>query len=477
MGQEPWERDASELADAVRAGQHSASELLDLSLRRLERHGAALNAVCHLDADAARARAAEVDAQIARGEDPGAFAGIPVGVKELAEVRGWPCTHASVPYRDAVADVDCVEVARLRAAGAVITAQTTSPEHGTLSFTSSPLHGVTRNPWNLDRTPGGSSGGSAATVASGIFPACTGSDGGGSIRIPSSYSGLFGMKTTMGLLGTGPGPSNYPSLTSVHGPIVRSVRDAARYIDVTAGPTMTDFVSLPKPAVPFEELVVSGAAAERLRGKRAAWSATLGYAVTDPEVEKQAHEAALALADLAGLELVDIPVEMPKPGLSWGILSSLGTAAWHLDDVRDHFDELTDVHRSGMEMMADLQGRGVFKAIRRRHELLAAAAEVWSQVDVLLTPTTPTAAFEAEGRLVGEVAGRQVNLMGLSAAFTAPFNMTGQPAASIPCGLVDDLPVGLQVVARRHEDDLCLAAGALLEAARPWPKLAPLAYE
>ncbi|HEX6309997.1 MAG TPA: amidase family protein, partial [Acidimicrobiia bacterium] len=119
----------------------------------------------------------------------------------------------------------------------------------------------------------------------------------------------------------------------------------------------------------------------------------------------------------------------------------------------------------------------VFKAIRRRHELLSAASEVWSQVDVLLTPTTATTAFEAEGRLVGEVAGEQVNLMGLSAAFTAPFNMTGQPAASVPCGLVDGLPVGLQVVARRHEDDLCFAAGSVLEAARPWPKFAPLAFE
>ncbi|MGH8985891.1 MAG: amidase [Acidimicrobiia bacterium] len=477
MAEELWERDAWDLADSVRAGQQSAAELVELSLRRLEQHGPALNAVCHLDADAARSRAAEIDEQVARGDDPGAFAGIPMGVKELAEVHGWPCTRASVPYRDARAEFDCVEVARLRDAGAVITAQTTSPEHGTVSFTNSPLHGVTRNPWNTERTPGGSSGGSAATVAAGIFPACTGSDGGGSIRIPSSYSGLFGMKTTLGLLGTGPGPSGYPSLTSVHGPIVRSVRDAVRYLDATAGPTMTDFVSLPKPVIPFEQLLTTGEAIERLRGKRAAWSATLGYAVTDPEVEKQAHDAALALVELAGLELLEIPVEMPKPGLSWGILSSLGTAAWHLDDVRDHFDDLTEVHRSGMEMMANLRGRGVFKAIRRRHELLEAAAEVWAQVDVLITPTTPTAAFEAEGRLVGEVAGQQVNLMGLSAAFTAPFNMTGQPAASVPCGLVDGMPVALQVVARRHEDELCLAAGALLEEARPWPKFAPLAHE
>jgi aspartyl-tRNA(Asn)/glutamyl-tRNA(Gln) amidotransferase subunit A len=477
MTAELWERDAWELADEVRAGELSAVQLLDVSLERIERLDPALNAICHLDPDAARADAATVDERVAAGEDPGLFAGIPMGVKELAAVEGWPDTHASVPLRERIAVVDTAEVARLREAGAVITAQTTSPEHGTVSFTSTPLHGVTRNPWNPSRTPGGSSGGSAACVAAGLFPACTGSDGGGSIRIPSAYSGLFGMKTTFGLLATGPGPVDYPSMTSVHGPIVRSVRDAARYLDTNTGPSLTDFTSLPKPPVPFEELLTTGEAVESLRGKRAAWSSTLGYAATDPEVEKLAYEAAMKLVEEAELELVDVPVELPKPGLAWGILSSLGTAAWYLEDVREHFDDLTEVHRGGMEMMANLRGNGVFKAIRRRHELLTATASVFSQVDVLLTPTTPTVAFEAEGRLVGEVAGQSVNLMGLSAAFTAPFNMTCQPAASIPAGLVDGMPMALQVVARRHEDELCLAAGALMEAARPWPKLAPFASE
>src|SRR5688500_219923 len=154
-----WERDAWELAEAVRRGDQSARELLELSLDRLAGLDPALNSVCHLDAEAARAQADAVDRRVAAGDDPGTFAGIPMGVKELAEVEGWPATHASLPYRHQVAEWDCVEVARLRAAGAVITAQTTSPEHGTVSFTNSKLHGVTRNPWSVERTPGGSSGG------------------------------------------------------------------------------------------------------------------------------------------------------------------------------------------------------------------------------------------------------------------------------------------------------------------------------
>ena len=475
---ELWEHDAFELADRVRAGELSARNLLELSLARIERFDPRLNAVCFLDPDQAMADAERVDQRVAAGDDPGPFAGIPMGVKELAQVKGWPDTNASVPYAEAgaVAGFDCAEVRRLRSAGAVLVGLTTAPEHGTVSYTASKLHGVTRNPWNLERTPGGSSGGSAASVAAGVFPACTGSDGGGSIRIPSSYSGLFGMKTTFGLLGAGPEPFNY-SMTSVHGPIVRSVRDAARYLDVTAGPTPTDPTSLPAPPIPFEDLVASGEATERMRGKRAAWSSTLGYAGTDPEVEKLAHDAAMTLVDEAGLELVDVPIEMPKPGVAWGLLSSLNTAAFHLDFESQHLDELDPVHRAGVEMMMNLRPGGLYKAIRRRHELMLASARIWSDVDVLLTPTTPTTAFRAEGTLHGTVAGREVNLMGLSAAFTAPFNMTGQPAASIPVGLVDGLPAALQVVAARHGDDLCLGAGALLERLRPWPKFAPLAYE
>jgi aspartyl-tRNA(Asn)/glutamyl-tRNA(Gln) amidotransferase subunit A len=475
---ELWEHDAWELADRVRAGELSARNLLELSLARIERLDPRLNAVCFLDPDRAWADAERVDQRVAAGDDPGPFAGIPMGVKELAEVQGWPDTNASVPYAEAgaVAEFDCAEVARLRDAGAVLVGLTTAPEHGVVSYTVSKLHGVTRNPWDLERTPGGSSGGSAASVAAGLFPACTGSDGGGSIRIPSSYSGLFGMKTTFGLLGAGPEPFNY-SMTSVHGPIVRTVRDAARYLDATAGPTPTDPTSLPAPPIPFEDLVASGEATERLRGKRAAWTSTLGYAGADPEVEKAAHDAAMSLVDEAGLELVDVPVEMPKPGVAWGLLSSLNTAAFHLDFESQHLDELDEVHRAGVELMMNLRPGGLYKAIRRRHELMLASARIWSDVDVLLTPTTPTTAFRAEGTLSGTVAGREVNLMGLSAAFTAPFNMTGQPAASIPVGLVDGLPAALQVVAARHGDDLCLGAGALLERLRPWPKFAPLAYE
>jgi aspartyl-tRNA(Asn)/glutamyl-tRNA(Gln) amidotransferase subunit A len=309
-----------------------------------------------------------------------------------------------------------------------------------------------------------------------MFPACTGGDGGGSIRIPSSYSGLLGMKTTYGFAGTGPGAASFAQ-TAVRGPIVRSVRDAARSLDVIAGPTLMDPLSLPRPFVSLEDELSSGGAVDRLRGLRVAWSSTLGYASTEPPVSALAREAADALIESAGLELVDITPEMPKPGKSWGVLNSVNEMAFAYEDLRDRVSDLTDVMRLSVASFEHLRPDVLLKAVRGQRAAVAAAAMIFSEVDLLLTPTTPTTAFEAEGRLFGTVNGNEVSLMGLSAAFCAPFNLTSQPGCSIPAGLVDGLPVGLQVVARRHEDLHCLAAAALLEEQRPWPKLAPLAYE
>jgi aspartyl-tRNA(Asn)/glutamyl-tRNA(Gln) amidotransferase subunit A len=467
------ERDAWELADAVRAGELSARTLLEHYLERIDRLDPTLNAICHRDVDGARATAAAIDDRVAAGEDPGPLAGLPFGVKELMPVAGWPYSEASLLYAERVAAYDAHEVTRVRAGGAVLVGATTASEFGAVSFTNTPIHGVTRNPWNPERTPGGSSGGSAAAVAAGMLPIASGSDGGGSIRIPSSYSGLFGWKPTFGTVGAGPGPFD-TTLQSCHGAMARGVRDSARYVDVAGGPTPDDPTSLPRPPVGWEEQVVSGRASDGLRGLRAAWSSTLGYAITDPEVEKVVHEAARALVEDAGLDLVDIPVDLPRPGVTWGLMGAVDLAACNLDAARDRLDLLTEVPRAGLETVMHLRTEGLLKAMRRRQELLGAVGRVFEQVDLLLTPTTPVPAFEAEGTLAGEIAGQAVNLFHLSAPFTAIFNITGQPAASIPVGVVDDLPVALQVVARRHEDRHCLGAGALVEQARPWPKLAPL---
>ena len=464
--------DAWALADAVRAGELSAVELLDGYLARIASIDPSLNAVCFLDEAGARETAHQVDAAVARGADPGPLAGLPIGVKELNAVAGWPDTHASLVFAECIADVDDVETARLRAGGAVLTGLTTASEHGSVSFTNTPLHGITRNPWDPTRTPGGSSGGAAAAVAAGLFPIATAGDGGGSIRIPAAYCGLFGMKVTFGLIGRGPGPFN-SSLTPVRGPMARSPRDAARYLDVVTGPTLTDPTSLPKPA-PFEPALATGAALGALRGLRVAFVDTLGGFRAEPAVAAVAADAAEALIEAAGCRRVDAAVDFPRPGMTWALLSSIDDMAWHMDDVADRLDDLTIVYRLAYESVRHLRPEVLLKAIRRRAELCAASAAVFEQVDLLLTPTTPTPAFAAEGVLGGDLNGEDVTLFGLSAPFAAPFNVTGQPACSIPAGFVDGLPVGLQVVAPRHHDHWCLAAGAIAVEARPWPGLAPI---
>ena len=473
---ELWERDAWDLADSVRFGDVTAMQLLDEFLPRIEKLDPELNAFCFMDLDSARARAEAVDAAVARGEDPGLFAGVPMGVKELAQVEGWPDTHASKAFEHDIAPHDDTETARLRAAGANFVGLTTSPEFGIVNWTDTILHGTTRNPWNTERTPGGSSGGSAAAVASGMMPICTGSDGGGSIRIPSAYSGLFGFKVSFGRVGY---KSNFDNaLMSVRGPICRSVRDAARYIDVIAGPTNGDPTSLPKPTVSYEAGVVSGDSMEDLRGLRAAWSSTLGgIAVCDPEVEKLAYEAVLALCAEAGIELVDIDVRFPKYSRAYSIISQIGDAT----DFGERIDvtppeDLTQFVLPGYETMRAIGSDGIVTALRRRNELLDAIGAIFDQVDLFFTPTIAVPAFKAEGLPPMEIAGQPVNAMG-SVPYCAPFNISGMPAASIPVGLSSDgLPIGLQVIARRSEEERVFGAGAIAEANRPWQKFAPMAY-
>ncbi|HEY1741320.1 MAG TPA: amidase family protein [Acidimicrobiia bacterium] len=471
---EIWERDAYELADDIRGGRLRSREVVDHFLVRIERFDPVLNAMCDLDADGARSQADAIDERVAAGEDPGPLAGVPIGVKELAAVRGLSHTHGSLLYAGEKADHDCTEVARLRDAGAVIVGKTAAPEFGSTNWTQTHVHGVTGSAWNPERTPGGSSGGSAAAVASGMLPICTGSDGGGSIRIPSSYSGLFGAKISFGLSGSGPEAFDN-SLTTVPGPVCRSVRDAARYIDVIAGPTNSDPTSLAKPSS-FEAALFGGSDARaRLRGRRVAWSSTLGHAVCDPEVERVAHAAARQLCDGAGFEMIDVDVAIPNPARAWSIISNLAVAADHLERARGRFDELTPVARAGMAYTEHLAADDILRALRRRDELLAAIGRVFDEVDFLLTPTTATTAFAAAGPPPTVIAGKDVGGMG-NVPFTAPFNISGQAAVSIPAGLSGEgLPIGVQVVGRRHDELGVLACGLVMEQSHPWPKFAPLA--
>ena len=461
-----WLDDACSLADAIRRGDVSASDALEASLEAIAT--SQLNPIVTLDAERARKAASDIDAHIKRGEDPGLLAGVPILVKDMEDVAGLPTTHGSVPLKDNIAEEDCTNVARLRAAGAVIVGKAATSEWGFVAYTSTKLHGVTRNPWNLERTPAGSSGGSAAAVAGGLVPIATGGDGGGSIRIPASYTGLVGMKGTYGRIPKGP-RTQYAMIAAVKGAMARSVRDAARWYDITAGYDIRDPLSLPR----REEGWEAHLGKVNLKGLRVAVAPNLGNAVVHPDIERVVVEAADVLVDAAGLKRVDIDVKVPENGIAWAVSGLPSLVA----DLAEYWPEceqdLTMEIAFAMRSVPTFKAKHAARTENFRVEMNEAMADLFEKTDIVLCATSPMEPFKAEGpmpSIVGEVHVSPYN----AGALTIPANLSGFPAISIPAGLNSNgLPVGLQAYARRHEDALLLDLALVMERARPWPLVAP----
>lgn len=444
-----------ETAERVRSGETSAHETVEHALALVEAGNPELNAFVHVDGDRALEWAAEVDRAVARGDDPGPLAGVPMGVKELQPVTGWPFAMGSTLYAERIADHTCTLVSRAIAAGAVPIGVTASPEFGRASYTASTLHGVTRNPWNTDLTPGGSSGGSAAAVAAGMVPVATGTDGAGSLRIPASYCGLVGFKATYGLVPRGPqhrgtGDNDH------YGVLTRTVADTARFLDCVCGVDDHDRASLPAPPHGFEKRLLT----TDLTSLRVAFTSTLGPC--DPEVARVAESAAERFFDATGAVRVD--ADVPIDPACGGAFRTL-TAPDAYVQVGSQADD-RDVHpavRRYVEAAAALDIEALVQAHEARARLVADLAAAFETFDLLLTPATTVPAFAADGPMPTEIAGRVVDHWGALAA-TFPFNLTGQPAVSVPAGMAGGAPVGLQIVGRRHADVTVLAAAAALEA-------------
>lgn len=463
-----WLDDACSLADAIRRGEVKSADVTEASLKAIE--ASELNALTYLDAEGARRQAQQIDERIVKGEDPGLFAGVPLLVKDVEDAKGMPTSHGSVVFKDKIAEEDCTHVARLRAAGCVILGKSATSEFGFVAYTSTKLHGVTRNPWNLERTPAGSSGGSAAAVAGGLVPLATGGDGGGSIRLPAAYTGLVGMKGSFGRIPKGPRAAFGP-LTAVKGSVARSVRDAARWYDVASGYDIRDPFSLPR-IDGWEERL----GAREVKGLRVAVSPNLGNAVVHPDVQRVAMAAADVLIEATGMQQVDgFEVKLPENGIAWasGGLPSL------VADLEEHWpdceNDLTFEIAFAMRAAPTYRAKHGASVERFRVEMNEAMADLFEKVDVVLCPTSPMEPFNAEGPMpnrVGEVPISPYN----AGALTIPANISGFPAISIPAGLSENgLPIGLQAIARRHEDALLLDLAYAMEKAQPWPLVAPSA--
>jgi Asp-tRNA(Asn)/Glu-tRNA(Gln) amidotransferase A subunit family amidase len=458
MTDSPWLGDACSLVEAFRSGERTPLDELEATLAAVER--SELNAFSYLDPDGARDVAARADVAAP-------FGGIPVGVKELDSVAGWPYTQASVPLKDCVASHDSTLVSRLRDAGAVLVGLTTSSEFGGVNLTRTNLNGVTRNPWELARTPGGSTGGGGSAVAGGLVTTATGGDGGGSIRIPAGFTGLFGLKCTYGRIPKGP-DMVVGSLTVVLGSVSRSVRDSARFIDVTNGFDQRDPYSLPR-VDGWEQ----GLGTRDLRGKRAVIAPDLGVAVVHPEVAGMVVEHGEALARDAGLELVDVPVKLPELSYEWSLAGLSEILAMLGDRYPDCEPDLTLEIGFGLKVATEIYNLDVRARIEnRRTAVNEGLADLFDQVDFVIAAANPDIAFAAEGPMPTQVGDQAVDLAN-NGALTIPANVFGSPACSIPIGTSRGLPVGLQVMGRHHEEPLLLDLALVAERERPWPLVAP----
>ena len=451
---------AAELSAAFASRDLSPVEVAEACLARIEALDAEINAFCHLDPETSRAQAEESETRWMSGSPRSRLDGVPVAIKDLLLTKGWPTRRGSLTV-DAKGpwDDDAPSVARLREAGAVLIGKTTTPEFGWKGSTDSPLTGVTRNPWNKRKTPGGSSGGSSAALAARFCPLALGTDGGGSIRIPASFAGIYGIKPSFGRVPAYP-LSPFGTVSHV-GPMSRTVRDSAMLLNAISKADVRDWHSLPYSETDYEKALEAG-----VRGKRIAYSPRLGYAKrVVPEVESLVEKAARRFESLgAHVEQADPSTEDPSrifQTLWW-------SAAGHL--LADLPDEKKAVLDPGLQQMAE-QGRNIplkdyMSATLARGSYGSALRQFMEKFDFILTPSTATAAFDVGMLSPLDDDGRAWMQW---TPFSFPFNLTQQPAASVVCGLTDDgLPVGMQIVGRMFDDAGVLAASAAYESADPY---------
>lgn len=461
--------DAVSLVQSVKSKALSPVEVVDAMLRRTDQLEPLIHAFCTPTPELAQTAAKQLEAHIMAGDPVGPLAGVPMGIKDLILTKGIRTASGSHAYKDFVPDEDDVVVERLRQADAIILGKTNVPEFGYSGAGHNPVFETTTNPWNTAFTSGGSSAGSAAAVASGMGPAALGSDGGGSIRIPSALCGTYGMKAAMGRVPLYPGcrDERYPGVSSWEslehiGPITRTVSDAALVLSVIAGPDDRDRHSRPPAEFDWREATNGG-----IEGLRVAFTLDWGYANVDPEVRRVVSEAVLTFERDLGCH-----VEEDSPGWDdpWEAFWTLVALDSDLVGMRRMADEL------GSNMSPHLAefvrkawtAEDFTSAIARRKEVCNKMWRFMRRYDLLLTPTIAVPPFPVNVQGPERIAGRMVENSAWI-PFTFPINMTGQPAASLPAGWTrDGLPVGLQIVGRHLGDATVLRASAAFEAAAPW---------
>lgn len=460
-------KSAAELAQGIKAGELSPVEVLGVYLDRIEEINPKINAIVTLIEENARKEAKKAEERVKEGKELEVLHGVPVVIKDNIPVKGVRTTYGSKLYENHVPEEDMILVERLRQAGAIILGKTNMPEFGLIGITDNPVFGVTKNPWDTNKTTGGSSGGSAAAVAAGLCPIGIGNDGGGSIRIPANFCGVFGLKPHLGRI------PRYPSLPgwetmAVEGPITRTVEDAAIMMDVMAGPDDRDYLCLPPSDVKYHARLE-----DDITGKKFAYSPDLGQFIIDPEVAEVVKKAVASFSDL-GHEVEEVKLDLEDMGEDF-LYQIISETAAGLEAFREEWEKVMyPAYSAFMGLEESLKAVDFVKIQYKRKEL---SEQLWKQVfktyDFLLAPVTAVSAFDIDiGIGPFEINGEGIGPTGWLLTF--PFNFTGQPAASIPCGFTKEkLPVGLQIVGKRFDELGVLQASRAFEKGLPWREKKP----
>ena len=455
---------ATELAAAIRSRDVSPVDIVEAVLARIEALNEQVNAFITVDADGALESARAAEAAVMAGEELGPLHGLPVSIKDLEPVAGLRCTYGSKFFEANIADIDGIVTERTKAAGGIIIGKTNACHSGHKDMCDNLIGPPCRNPWKLDRTSGGSSGGAGAAVAAGLGPLAQGSDGAGSIRIPAALCGTFGLKPSFGRIPHWPNKTSWRAIAH-DGPMTRTVADAALYLQALAGPDPRDPVSID--SSPDDYVAAVAQPVEAMKGLRVAWSEDLGYAAVDPEVRELTRRAAERFSDLGcHVEAVDPGWDNPQEAFARDYHAQI---AWKMspdyDKQPDYFEpSLAFMIEAGRNVSAEeIVLGGIF-----RTNFYHQVREFFQRYDLLMTPQMPIGAWSVE-QGPREIDGIHTPSMFDRLPFTVPFNWSGYPAASVPCGFTSEgLPVALQVVGRWHADSQVLQAAASFEQAAPW---------
>ena len=465
---------ATELRTLIADREITSTELTELYLSRIEKLDDQLHAFLTVTPEIALEQAAKADAATARGESLGPLHGLPISIKDLQMTKGVRTTGGSLVYKDRVPDANAAYIDNIFDAGAVMLGKTNTPEFGHLGAADNRLGPSCANPWNPERTSGGSSGGAGAALAAGLCALATGGDGGGSIRIPASFNGIYGIKPTQGRVSSYTGVDAPPAanLCSQQGPMSRTVADSALLLQVMAGYDARDASSMRAPVPDFTAAVANSPIL--IEGLKMGWSLGWGFAAVDPEVAVGAEAGAKVFEEL-GCTVDESDIVLEAPFDTWYVLSTASAIAANGHLLKDHADDLTFYVRYGLDYGSKLSVVDYGRALGERDRMIQQFWDQFEIFDLLLSPTMACTAFPNE-HYPQEIGGEPPTAVPWWGYLphTHPINTIGFTAATVPCGFDSDgMPIGLHIVGKPGDEQTVLAASAAFEKARPWAHLRP----